>query len=220
MLLEEVLGTCYNNFERKPSVELKMKENKKYPKPPVVKRAKWECPDGDITTHGDLSYTTVTHLIVHHTAMGVEAQCSDWAALTRRIWEFHVFERGWADIGYNYLIDPLGVIYEGRSGGDNVIGAHFSGVNPGTMAVALMGDFNEQTPSADALKSLREILAWKCEKLDLDPQGKSLHESSQLILNVISGHRDGPKPTECPGENLYTLLPLIRAEVKNLLSNR
>jgi hypothetical protein len=189
----------------------------KYPKPPVVTRTEWGCPDGLITTHGSLSYTTVTHLIVHHTAMGVEAPDSDWPALVRSIWNFHVFERGWADIGYNYLIDPNGVIYEGRSGGDDVIGAHFSGVNAGTMAVALLGDFTDAAPTIDALNSLKEILAWKCNQRGLDPEGRSLHEASQFILNTISGHRDGPKATECPGEALYLLLPAISAEVENLI---
>jgi hypothetical protein len=189
----------------------------KYPKPPVVARIEWECPDGQITTHGSLSYTTVTHLIVHHTAMGVEEPSSDWPALVRSIWNFHVSERGWADISYNYLIDPNGVIYEGRSGGDNVMGAHFSGVNAGTMAVALLGDFTAEAPTTDALNSLKEILAWKCDQCGLDPEGRSLHEASQLILNTISGHRDGPKATGCPGEALYLLLPAIRAEIIALI---
>jgi N-acetylmuramoyl-L-alanine amidase len=194
------------------------KENQtKYPKPPVVTRAEWECPDGQITTHGSLSYNTVTHLIVHHTAMGVEEPSSDWPALVRSIWNFHVLERGWVDIGYNYLIDPNGVIYEGRSGGDNVIGAHFSGVNVGTMAVALLGDFTAEAPTTYALNSLKEILAWKCDQCGVDPEGRSLHEASQLILNTISGHRDGPKATECPGEALYLLLPAIRAEIITLI---
>jgi hypothetical protein len=194
------------------------KNQTKYPKPPVVTRTEWECPDGEITTHGSLIFTTVTHLIVHHTAMGVEEPSSDWPALVRSIWNFHVIERGWADIGYNYLINPNGVVYEGRSGGDNVIGAHFSGVNAGTMSVALLGDFTNAAPTARALNSLKEILAWKCDQRDLDPEGRSLHDASQLTLNTISGHRDGPKATECPGEALYLLLPTIRAEVKCLLS--
>ena len=191
----------------------------KYPKPPVVTRTEWGCPDGQITTHGSLSYTTVTHLIAHHTAMGNETPGSDWRAIVRSIWNFHVFERGWADIGYNYLIDPNGVIYEGRSGGDNVIGAHFSGVNAGTMAVAMLGDFSNAAPTTEALNSLKKILAWKCDQRGLDPAGRSLHIASQLDLNTISGHRDGPGATECPGDSFYPMLPVIRVEVRNLLSS-
>ena len=150
--------------------------------------------------------------------MGVEKPDSDWPALVRSIWNFHVFDRGWADIGYNYLIDPNGVIYEGRSGGDNVVGAHFSGVNAGTMAVALLGDFTNEPPTIEAINSLKRIIAWKCDQRDLDPTGRSLHAASQLDLNTISGHRDGPRPTECPGDAFYALLPAIRIEIKYLLS--
>src|SRR5262245_54700304 len=172
-----------------------------------------------MTIHGSLIYTTVRHLIVHHTAMGIEKPDSDWPALVRSVWNFHVFERGWDDIGYNYLIDPNGVIYEGRSGGDNVVGAHFSGVNAGTMGVAMLGDFTNEAPTIEALNSLKKILAWKCDQRGLDPTGKSPHGASQLNLNTISGHRDGPGATECPGESFYPLLPAIRAEVKSLLSS-
>ncbi len=190
----------------------------KYPKPPVVTRAEWGCPDGEGTTHGSLTYTTVTHLIAHHTVIGSEAPDGDWPAVVREIWNFHVIERGWADVGYNYLIDPNGMIYEGRSGGDNVVGAHFSGVNAGTMGVALLGDFTSEPPTTRALNSLKKILAWKCDQRDLDPNGTSLHAASQLDLKTISGHRDGPGDTECPGEALYSMFPAIRTGVRNLLS--
>ena len=191
----------------------------KYPKPPVVTRTEWGCPDGQITTHGSLSYTTVTHLIVHHTFSPSAAANGDWAALVRAVWNFHVFSNGWADIGYNYVIDQNGVIYEGRAGGDNVIGAHFSGVNGGTMGVVVIGDFTSSAPPAAALNSLKKILAWKADQRGIDPAGQSRHASSNLTLNNISGHRDGPGATECPGNAFYPLLPGIRADVKSLLAN-
>ncbi len=189
----------------------------KYPKPPVVTRTEWGCPDGQITTHGALSYTTVTHLIVHHTADSNTPR--DWAAVVRSIWNFHIFSNGWADLGYNYLIDPNGVIYEGRAGGDNVLGAHFSGVNGGTMGVSLIGTYTAVTPSEKALNSLRRILAWKADQRGIDPTGKARHAASGLELNNISGHRDGPGATECPGNALYPLLPSLRENVKTLLAN-
>lgn len=189
-----------------------------YPKPPVVTRTEWGCPDGQVTTHGPLSYTTVTHLIVHHTATGNEAANNDWAAVVRSIWNFHVFTNGWADVGYNYLVDPNGVIYEGRAGGDNVMGAHFSGVNAGTMGVSLIGTFTEVLPGTAQLTSLQRILAWKASQRGLDPTGKTRHAASGLELNNISGHRDGPGSTECPGNALYPLLPSLRVAVKALLS--
>lgn len=193
-------------------------QQSKYPKPPVVTRTEWGCPDGQITTHGNLSYTTVTHLIVHHTFSPSTATNNDWAALVRSIWNFHVFSNGWADIGYNYVIDQNGVIYEGRAGGDNVVGAHFSGVNGGTMGVVIIGDFTALPPPASALNSLKRLLAWKADQRGIDPTGQSRHAASGLTLNNISGHRDGPGATECPGDAFYPLLPNIRVDVKTLLA--
>jgi uncharacterized protein (TIGR03437 family) len=159
----------------------------------------------------------VSHLIVHHTVNDNDA--TDWPAVVRSIWNFHIFSNGWADIGYNYLIDPNGVIYEGRAGGDNVIGAHFSGVNGGTMGVSMLGTFTDVAPTTRAMDSLRQILAWKCNQRNLDPTGSALHAASGLHLKNISGHRDGPGNTECPGNSLYPLLPALRTEVKNILTN-
>ena len=84
-------------------------------------------------------------MVVHHSAGANEAR--DWAAVMRSIWVLHVAGNGWNDIGYNFLIDPNGVIYEGRAGGDGVIGAHFSGVNTGTMGVSMVGTFSSQAPT-------------------------------------------------------------------------
>src|SRR5262245_54636068 len=192
----------------------------KYPKPPVVTRTEWGCPDGQITTHGALSYTTVTHLIVHHTATGNSAPNDDWAAVVRSIRNVHLCSNGWADIGYNYLIDPNGVIYEGRAGGDNVQGAHFSGVNSGTMGVSMVGTFTDVTPPPKALLSLKKILAWKADQRGIDPNGAGLHVASGLNLKYIAGHRDGPAGTECPGDAFYPLLPVVRTDVKSLRTNR
>jgi probable HAF family extracellular repeat protein len=119
----------------------------------------------------------------------------------------------------------MGIIYEGRAGGDNVIGSHFSCVNSNTMGVALLGDFTSTTPTTVALESLKKLLAWKASQRNLDPIGVALHEPTQAKLFVISGHRDGNgKPnacgtTECPGNSLYNLLPSIRTDVANLINN-
>jgi N-acetylmuramoyl-L-alanine amidase-like protein len=189
-----------------------------YPKPPLITRTEWGCPDGQITNHGPLSYTTVTHLIVHHTVNDNVA--ADWREVVLNIWKFHVVERGFADIGYNYLIDPNGVIYEGRAGGDDVQGAHFSGVNAGTMGVGMVGTYLDVEPTKKALLSLKKLLTWKCDQCCLDPMGSSLHAASQLNLCTISGHCDGPRPTQCPGTMLYALLPKIRVDIKRRIRNK
>jgi uncharacterized protein (TIGR03437 family) len=194
----------------------------KYPKPALTTRTDWGCPDGQGNPRATPSYTTVTHLIVHHTAGSNSS--SDWAAVVRSIWNFHIFTNGWSDLGYNYLIDPNGVIYEGRSGGDDVLGAHFSCQNSGTMGVALLGTFTSVQPTAAALNSLKEILSWKADQRNIDPAASSFHNGMQAPLANISGHRDGNglarscTATECPGEMFYPLLPNLRTEAKSLVS--
>lgn len=193
-----------------------------YPKPPVATRTSWGCPDGAASPRWTPQYTSVTHLIVHHTVNANTS--SDWPAIVRSIWNQHTFTNGWGDIGYNYLVDPNGNIYEGRAGGDNVIGAHFSCVNSGTMGVAMIGTFTSVTPTAPAMTNLKGILAWKADQRGIDPTGLAMHGGTQTQLNNISGHRDAnSKPnscnvTECPGNSLYPLLPTIRNDVKALLT--
>lgn len=188
-------------------------------KPPVTNRTAWGCPTGQASPDWAPQYTTVTHLIVHHTATSNVS--SDWAAVVRSVWNYHTNTLRWGDIGYNYLIDPNGVIYEGRAGGDNIIGAHFSCMNSNTMGVALLGNFEEVAPTTAARNSLEAILAWKADQRGITPTGSAYHAPSQLNMQIISGHRDGnrstqgcPSGTVCPGGVLYGLLPSIRTNVQ------
>lgn len=186
-----------------------------YPKPPVVTRTQWGCPVGQ-STNCSSNYTTVTHLIVHHSAG--ENSASDWAAVVRSIYTYHTQSNGWCDVGYNYLIDPNGVIYEGRGGGDNVVGAHFCGYNGNCIGVCMLGTYNSVAPPNNAIASLSKILAWKADQRGIDPLGTSLHGSSGLVINHISGHRQGCS-TDCPGTAMFNLLPTVRLAVKSLLQN-
>ena len=161
------------------------------------------------------SATTPTHLIVHHTASANSA--TDWPAVMRSFWELHVKGNGWADIGYNFLIDPTGTAWEGR--GDGILGAHFSGVNTATSGISMIGAFTDRAPSKTALDKLVELLTWQARRYNLDPYAQTLHSASRLELNVISGHRDAGLSTaasgrtECPGVALYPLLPELREAV-------
>ncbi|MCB0563804.1 MAG: N-acetylmuramoyl-L-alanine amidase [Phaeodactylibacter sp.] len=177
------------------------------PQPAYEDRADW-CPDGSCPPNSSPDFTNVTHLIVHHSAGTNTA--SDWAAVVRSIWDFHVITRGWSDIGYNWLIAPTGVVYEGR--GDGILGAHFCGTNGNTMGVCMMGDYTNITPTEAALDALKELLAWKACDADIDPLGKAFHPSSNLTLDNISGHRDGCA-TACPGDAFYPMLSDVRQSV-------
>jgi N-acetylmuramoyl-L-alanine amidase len=183
----------------------------------VRSRSDWGCPEGQGSPRWTPVYTHVTHLIVHHTA-GANS-VPDWEAEMRNIWFFHTFTRGWEDIGYNFLIDPNGVVYEGRAGGTNTIGAHFSCRNTNTVGIALLGTYSTVAPTNAALQSLKHVLAELSRRHALDPASTALHAPSNLLLPRISGHRDGNGSpltctrTECPGDVVYAMLPELRTSV-------
>lgn len=182
------------------------------PQPAFRSRADWNCPPITVT----YTYTTVTHLIVHHSA-GANTS-SDWDAVVRGIFIFHTTMSGYSDIGYNWLIAPNGVLYEGRGGGNNVQGAHFCGTNARTMGVCMIGTYTTANITPAARATLVDILAWKCCNSSINPTQTSLHTGSGLTINNISGHRDGCA-TECPGNTTYTDLPGVRIDVNDKINN-
>ena len=179
------------------------------PQPNYLTRADW-CPAGDCPPHPNPAATAPTHLIVHHSA-GTNSS-SDWAAVVRAIWDFHVNTNGWADVGYNWLVDPNGLVYEGR--GANVIGAHFCGTNGQTEGICVLGNFTATAPQPAAVGALVDLLGWRSGELELTATETGLHSSSGLDLHRVSGHRDGCA-TACPGEVFYDNFEALRLGVED-----
>ena len=162
--------------------------------------------------------TIPTHLVVHHSA-GFNTS-TNYKDVVSYYWDFHVNTNGWDDIGYNWLVDPNGIIYEGR--GSGVQGSHFSCMNSYTLGICMIGNFVAQAPTDTAVASLINILAYEAGSYNIDPDGMSTHSTSQLYLYNVCAHRDGnsstapvgcPKGTTCPGDSLYDMLPAIRQKL-------
>jgi hypothetical protein len=190
-----------------------------YPRPAFVSRTEWGCPWGQGSGPNTLTATLPTHLIVHH-SFSPGNDVTDWQAAIRGVWNYHVNSNGWSDIGYNWLIDPSGNIYQGRAWvgeSDNTQGAHFCGFNRSTMGVCMLGDFNNTMPSSAALKSLVRLLAYRTSASALNVLGTAYHDNSQRTLSIVSGHRDGCS-TDCPGNAFYPTLPTLRSRVWALLN--
>ncbi len=200
-------------------------------RPPVVSRTAWGNPQGQSSPQAPPAYYPVRHLVIHHTAdSNTLGSGQTWADRVRAIWSFHTYTRGWGDIGYNYLIDPNGVIYEGRAGGDDVVGFHDT-ANYGSMGVALIGTYSTAEPTAAAVDALVALLAWKADQKRIDPLGRSFYYgcsisrycapfNSGAVVDHISGHRQVTPNgyTTCPGDRLFNLLPLIRQRVQARLA--
>ncbi|WP_371478344.1 peptidoglycan recognition family protein [Kitasatospora sp. NBC_00315] len=173
-------------------------------------------------------YYPLQTLTVHHTD-GVNAD-PDPAATVRAIYEYHAITLDWGDIGYHFLIDEAGRIYEGRySGTDplpahdadgNVVTAfHTSGFNSGNLGIALLGTLSDQLPTEAARRSLTLLLAGLSFWHDLDPQARVTFVNPvngvTKDVDMISGHRDW-LATDCPGGTMYATLPALRADVAGL----
>jgi uncharacterized protein YraI len=156
------------------------------------------------------AYALVHHAIVHHTET---SNVQDPVEAMRAVYYYHAITRGWGDIAYNYLVDRFGNIYEGRVGGQNVVGSHAYLYNSGSSGVCLIGNFLVQDMSVNAKASLVAILAWVVR--DLDPLGAS-DFWVKPNLPTISSHRD-VNATTCPGDFAYADLPEIRQLVAQVL---
>lgn len=157
----------------------------------------------------------VKKIVIHHTASNGDVE--DATASLRAIYQYHAITRGWGDIGYNFIIDQEGNVYEGRYGGDGVVGGHAYGYNTGSVGIALLGNFeNEEMPAA-MMKSLTGLIYEKAEFHGIDPDssGKFRGEVMQNIL----GHRD-LAATACPGTHSYDYLPSIREAVGEAMDKR
>jgi hypothetical protein len=173
-------------------------------KPSFTTRTTWRARASRSTP----STSTVNFLCVHHEAGSNSS--TDWAARVRAVQNLHMDVNGWSDIGYNYLVDPNGVAYEGRGGGENVIGAHLCGKNTNTMGVCMLGTYTSVRPTNNAEYTLKRILAWKIVQRGLNPLGTGFHVDR--TINVISGHRASCS-TDCPGTALFNDLGRLRTDI-------
>lgn len=151
----------------------------------------------------------ISKIIIHHTA--TTKDLDNPKAAIRNIYYWHTMTRGWGDIGYNYIIDTEGNIYEGRAGGEMVVGAHAGQGNIGSIGIAVLGNYQDNEVPQPVVDSLTKLIRAKAELYNIDPTGTS--EFRGVERENVFGHRD-VMSTSCPGKNLYDLLPLIRTAAK------
>ena len=142
--------------------------------PKIFMRRGWNA--NEAIRRGVPAYaSSVQFAVVHHTAGSNTYSASQSAAIVRAIEVYHVQGNGWNDIGYNFLVDQYGQVFEGRFGGveRNVIGAHAEGFNTGSVGVAMLGTYGTTTPPAVARTALANLLAWRLDVAHIDPTRSS-----------------------------------------------
>jgi hypothetical protein len=206
----------------------------KVPAPPIVSRTDWgadECArDAGYPDYG----STVKVAFVHHTDTTNTYSCSESPAIVRGLYALHLHQ-GWRDLGYNFLVDKCGTVFEGRFGGSAlpVVGAQTYGFNTNSLGIAAIGTYTDLSggdstsstipgaaPTQAMTASIARIAAWKLNMAGVSPTATStLTEGAKdsygftydksYTLNAVSGHRNG-FATDCPGNQLYTELADIR----------
>ena len=193
--------------------------------PRIISRAAWGANESMVRDAP--SYAPVVRFaVVHHTAGASPSSPSESAAIVRGIQAYHVRSNGWDDIGYNFLVDRFGQVFEGRGGGvaRNVIGAHAQGFNTGSTGVAVLGTYESSAISADAQDALVSLLAWRLDVAHADPLARISWPSlgnprfpagTVVSLRAVSGHRDTGY-TGCPGDGLYGQLGALASRAAEL----
>ncbi|MFD8225460.1 N-acetylmuramoyl-L-alanine amidase [Streptomyces massasporeus] len=194
-------------------------------RPAMTSRSAWGADESLVKDPP--TYTGDTKAVfVHHTAGTNDYTCSQSASIVRGVFLYHVQSNGWNDIGYHFLVDKCGTVFEGRAGGVDkpVLGAHTYGFNTATSSVSVLGDYSTAATNAAVRASVAKVAAWKLGLYGIDPTGTTVLTSGadngkyklgqKVTFHRISGHRDG-YPTECPGQHLYDDLPEIRTLAAN-----
>jgi hypothetical protein len=200
--------------------------------PAIYTRAQWgadeslrrgACPEGPDYNN------TIKVGFVHHTDTENGYSSSEVPAILRSIYAYHVKGNGWCDIGYNFLIDRFGRIWEGRYGGVNkaVVGAHTGGFNTDSFGVAAIGTYTTTNPPSAMLSAYERLFAWKFALYFRDPTGTDRLISGgggtdkwpvgqSVSFHRIAGHRDAGNTT-CPGSDLYAKLGTLRSGTRSLM---
>jgi hypothetical protein len=205
-------------FVQSPEVRIPLRRVSMAGSPLLLSREVWGANEA-IRREPPRYAQSLQFAVVHHTAGTNSYTRSQSAAIVRGIEVYHVKGNGWNDIGYNFLVDKYGQVFEGRYGGVDqpVIGAHAEGFNTGSVGVAMLGTYGSSAPPAVARTALANLLAWRLDIAHVDPTSKLTWISGgnpkfaagvPVALRAVSGHRDTGFTT-CPGAALYARLGAI-----------
>ena len=163
------------------------------------------------------------HIVIHHGAS--PDTYTDGAAIVRSYWNYHVNTLGWSDIGYNFLTDKYGNIYQGRMNsnivGQDVRGAHAGAANNESIGINFLGNSDVTLPTTSQLQTCNQFMAWWFDSRGYDPTtsaSMTTQNSGILVIPRISGHRDvNIGGTACPGNALYLEIPGMRTGTKAII---
>ena len=184
--------------------------------PVVITRSQW----GARPFQGELrSLGPLRQIVVHHAAGFAAATRHEGARQVLAMQQLHQGPQSRrADIGYHFLIDAGGHVYQGRPyfRGASLaelphfaMGEHLRNVDAHKLGICLLGCFDGEggecsdTPTAEALDALERMLWFFCRHYDVRPSD-------------ILTHRDFVPTATCPGESLYVAVGRLRETLGRL----
>jgi hypothetical protein len=199
--------------------------------PAIITRAQWGA-DESIRKTVDFD-STVKAMVIHHTdTTNSYHSLAQAEQQVRAVYAFHVKGRHWSDIGYNFVVDRFGHIFEGRAGSITkaVHGAHTGGFNTDTIGVAALGTFTTPKPPAKMVSAIARVVAWKMGQYSIHIGGKVTLTSAgggtdrykagkKITVNTLTGHRTFGR-TACPGNALWDKLSSIRKQAAKIKDKR
>jgi N-acetylmuramoyl-L-alanine amidase len=156
--------------------------------PRIVSRKEWKARTARKST---AMARPVAKVFIHHTETKNCSTLASCSAVVRSIQNYHMDEKKWSDIAYNFLVGEDGNVYEGR--GWKIVGSHCTGWNTRAYGIAFIGKFTKTLPKVAALNAAKALIACGVKLKNI---------SSNYTLH---GHRDA-KSTDCPGDPLYNLI--------------
>lgn len=204
------------------------------PAPTVVPFEDWAPASCPTPTGADVTVTQ--RVVVHHSHHPTADTRDQVRPALVEMCRIHL-ARGFDTIGYHYVVDSWGTVWQARGGLPDADGrapttqpegAHVHGSNPGAAGVVFLGDHQSTPPTAAAVAAAVHLLAWLVEATDRDPgqlvtiestgDGTSLFEGSVEVA-VLAGH-SATNATLCPGEHLIALLEPIRDRIRATISGQ
>ncbi|MCA9381714.1 N-acetylmuramoyl-L-alanine amidase [Candidatus Dojkabacteria bacterium] len=192
---------------------------------PIISRSEWGCPDMDPESPYYCNEpqwyafrNPVSHIVIHHTATSETP--TDGKEEIQYVWTLHATVRdvdpndnvqGWTDIGYNYLVDQEGNVYEGRYGGEGATGGHVGGHNIGTVGIALLGNYETLEVTDPEYQALKGLLIELFTKYKIDPEEFATDYTGGYAQR-LSMHQNW-NSTACPGGHTVEIFNQLRSEV-------
>ncbi|MEJ8669036.1 peptidoglycan recognition protein [Streptomyces sp. MS1.AVA.1] len=231
------LGLCASGVERivaagaRP-VAARPADSHQAPRPAIVPRSAWLDDETRRAQPPPRYDDTVVAVFIHHTDSPNGYDCADVPRIIRYVYAGQTGSRDWDDIGYNFLVDRCGTIYEGREGGiaRPVTGAHTQGFNHRTTGIAAIGTFTGRRARAEG-DDRGDRVGGRLETgaLRHGPRAKVRLTSSNsysrypsgtaAMFPAVAGHNVGYM-TSCPGAALSERLPEIRETAARLQGRR